>query len=132
MAIYTQRLPDGLTRKPPRGTSPAPCQDLPGTWPERVLHLATPLTWTWTALDLASTCPTPPGPPEGVWHRASHPGATIQMKLRPRRTLKWDATLDVIGRTHHTMAGMVLTRTAVAIYTQRPPNGLTRKPPRGS
>ena len=54
------------------------------------------------------------------------------MKLRQRCPLKWDATLDVIGRTHHTMAGMVLTRIAVAIYTQRPPNGLTRKPPRGS
>ena len=46
-----------------------------------------------------------PKPPRdhrrGVWHRDSHPGATIPMKLRPRRTLKQDATLDVIGRRYH-------------------------------
>ena len=35
----------------------------------------------------------------------SHPGATIQMKLRPRRALTEGATFDVIGRRHHFARG---------------------------
>ena len=31
----------------------------------------------------------------------SHPGATIQTKLRPRRTPTEGATIDVIGRRYH-------------------------------
>ena len=41
----------------------------------------------------------------GLWHGDSHPGATIQMALRPRCALLWGATPDIVGRRYHLFAG---------------------------
>ena len=54
---------------------------------------------------IAQDSSTPPGPPVGLWHGDSHPGATIQMALRPRYALLWGAPPDIVGRRYHPFAG---------------------------
>ena len=63
------------------------------------------LSWAWAALSPTGKLPRIPPPLRdrrwGLWHGDSHPGATIQMALRPRCALSWGATSDIVGRRHH-------------------------------
>ena len=74
-----------------------------------VVRPAFVLSWVRAALGPAGTLPEiyPPlrDRRRGLWHGDSHPGATIQMALRPRCALLWGATPDIVGRRHHPFAG---------------------------
>ena len=67
------------------------------------------LSWAWAALSPTGKLPRIPPPLRdrrwGLWHGDSHPGATIQMALRPRCALLWGATPDIVGRRYHPIRG---------------------------
>ena len=74
-----------------------------------VLFFTFVLSWAWAALSPTGKLPRIPPPLRdrrwGLWHGDSHPGATIQMALRPRCALSWGATSDIVGRRNHPFAG---------------------------
>ena len=82
---------------------------LPPRNPPCCAFFAFVLSWAWAALGPTGKLPRIPPPLRdrrwGLWHGDSHPGATIQMALRPRCALSRGATSDIVGRRHHLFAG---------------------------
>ena len=82
---------------------------LPPRNPPRCAFFTFVLSWAWAALSPTGKLPRIPPPLRdrrwALWHGDSHPGATIQMALRPRCALSWGATPDIVGRRHHLFAG---------------------------